>query len=348
MPTISVIIPAYNAEKTITFAIQSVINQDFEDWELIIIDDGSTDQTYTICREFISCNKIRLIHQENAGRSAARNEGIANSSGYWITFLDADDTLFPDSLSTLLSATTEDTGIVCGGYTTQFQKTPTPSKQYIYRGIDFANLVLNPCTQPSIAADDNYFDSLFERTIWGKLYKGELIRGCNISFLPNLRFGEDALFNIYAGLCAREIRTINHISYYYNRENEGTTRHYNSENVNYVIDFANKSFEFLSFLKSNYPIHEKDIYYFIADEFMRLLHRTANNLVDLKTATKDLNNCYASPIVKESLKYYDRPSKAGAAVKKLYIFLIQHQHTAMAIIIERIIYYITKNVIQRN
>lgn len=346
MPTISVIIPAYNAEKTIAFTIQSVINQDFEDWELIIIDDGSTDQTHMICQEFTSCNKIHLIHQENAGRSAARNEGIANSSGSWITFLDADDTLFPDSLSTLLSATTEGTSIICGGYTTQFQKTPTPSKQYTYRGIDFANLILNPCTQPSIAADDNYFDSLFERTIWGKLYRGELIREYNISFLPNLRFGEDALFNIHAGLCAREIKTINHISYCYNRENEGTTRHYSSENVNYVIDFANKSFEFLSFLKSNYPIHEKDIYYFIADEFMRLLHRTANNPVDLKTATRDLNNCYVSPIIKESLKYYDRPSKAGAIIKKTYILLIQRRCTKVAIVLERLIHFAAEKIMR--
>ena len=82
MPVVSIIIPAYNASRFIRQCIESILNQDFLDWELIIIDDGSTDDTKMICEEYVSINrKIRLISQKNQGVSVARNKGLCISSG---------------------------------------------------------------------------------------------------------------------------------------------------------------------------------------------------------------------------------------------------------------------------
>jgi len=96
MPKVSVIIPAYNSGKHICEAIDSVLNQTFKDFELIVVDDGSTDDTKKKIIKYI--DKIVYVYQENAGASAARNLGIVKSSGGYIAFLDSDDIWLPRKL----------------------------------------------------------------------------------------------------------------------------------------------------------------------------------------------------------------------------------------------------------
>lgn len=96
-PIVSIIVPAYNAEKYIHEAIQSVVDQTFQEWELLVVDDGSTDSTAKTINSF-SDERIVLIQQKNAGVSSARNSGIELARGKYITFLDADDVLPSKSL----------------------------------------------------------------------------------------------------------------------------------------------------------------------------------------------------------------------------------------------------------
>jgi glycosyltransferase involved in cell wall biosynthesis len=103
MPTISVIIPAYNAERTILETIESVRQQTFSDFELVIINDGSTDKTLALVSA-INDPRLRVVSYENGGLSVARNRGIANVSGNFIAFLDADDLWTPDKLELQLEA----------------------------------------------------------------------------------------------------------------------------------------------------------------------------------------------------------------------------------------------------
>lgn len=94
----SVIIPTYNREKYVAKAIDSVLSQKFEDYEIIVVDDGSTDNTKETLRGFK--DKIKYIYQDNSGVSAARNTGIRHASGEWLAFLDSDDEWMPDYLLT--------------------------------------------------------------------------------------------------------------------------------------------------------------------------------------------------------------------------------------------------------
>jgi len=96
-PLVTVILPAYNAEKYIREAVQSVINQNYEKWELLVINDGSTDKTSQIISKF-NDNRIKYIKQINRGVSSARNAGLNLANGKYITFLDADDLLSSNSL----------------------------------------------------------------------------------------------------------------------------------------------------------------------------------------------------------------------------------------------------------
>lgn len=119
MPIVSIIIPAYNASKLIEECIESIINQDFHDWELILINDGSTDDTLEKCERYTSAySNIKLLDQRNQGVSAARNNGLGIAQGEYVLFMDADDYLPNNSLSifykTLLRFPTAD--IIRGEY----------------------------------------------------------------------------------------------------------------------------------------------------------------------------------------------------------------------------------------
>ena len=101
-PYFSIIIPTYNREKIIQKTIESVIIQSYDDWEIIVIDDGSKDNTKKVVEQCISRNKrIKYIYQNNAERSVARNNGIKHASGDWICFLDSDDAFKKNHLETI-------------------------------------------------------------------------------------------------------------------------------------------------------------------------------------------------------------------------------------------------------
>lgn len=98
---ISVIIPVYNVENYLRECVESVLNQTYTNYEIILVDDGSTDSSGKICDEYSPDKKITVIHQENAGLSAARNAGFDASNGEYIYFLDSDDYILPQTLATL-------------------------------------------------------------------------------------------------------------------------------------------------------------------------------------------------------------------------------------------------------
>ena len=89
---ISVIIPVYNAENYVSRCIESVLAQTYNDWQMILVDDGSKDKSLEICQKYADAdNRISVMHQENAGPGIARNAGIAEASGSYVVFIDSDD-----------------------------------------------------------------------------------------------------------------------------------------------------------------------------------------------------------------------------------------------------------------
>lgn len=102
MPTVSIIMPAYNAANTITRSIECVLRQTFGDWELLIIDDGSTDDTRSVVERLLQ-ERIKYFYQPNQGASVARNNGLHSSAGEYVVFLDSDDWWHPECLESLVS-----------------------------------------------------------------------------------------------------------------------------------------------------------------------------------------------------------------------------------------------------
>lgn len=167
MEMISVIVPVYNAEECLRDALASLQAQTYADFEAIIVDDGSTDGSARICRDFCEVDaRFRLISQKNEGVSAARNSGIEHAQGEWIAFMDSDDVMPADALYTLMRAAIESgAGIVAGGYTRGI-----PSKRPTGEGKSI-----------TIGSDDAILIGLYQKKIlnnpWGMLFKADIFKG---------------------------------------------------------------------------------------------------------------------------------------------------------------------------
>lgn len=184
MPKISIIVPAYNCEGTIEKCILSVINQSFLDWELILIDDGSIDNTREICRRYADSIKIFLYSQQNSGVSSARNFGIKKATGEYLLFVDSDDFLLEDALSIIYDSMK---GKDICFYNYQIIKlNKKRSNNYI--------------SKPEIL-DISNFKKIFPEMYlsgyinppWSKCYKKSIITE---KFEEGLSIGEDLLFNL--------------------------------------------------------------------------------------------------------------------------------------------------------
>lgn len=117
MPTISIIVPVYNTEQYLSRCLDSILNQSFTDFELLLIDDGSKDGSEAICDECAKKdNRIRVFHKENGGVSSARNLGLQEARGEWLFFVDSDDEVMPNGLQTLVDGISADVDVVMGGF----------------------------------------------------------------------------------------------------------------------------------------------------------------------------------------------------------------------------------------
>lgn len=203
-PLISIIIPAYNAGKYLRRCVDSILNQTFNDFELFIINDGSTDGTKEICDEYLLIDhRIKIIHKENGGVSSARNRGLDNAKGEWVVFVDADDYIPQNALENMVaqSKTTDCEclyfGILheCGGIWKKMSCRLTPMT-YKPEEIISALLEHTPLVGPV-----------------AKLVKRSLFE--NLRFNENLQIGEDLLLNIQIALKVKQIKICDETVYYY-------------------------------------------------------------------------------------------------------------------------------------
>ena len=190
MPLVSIIVPIYNAEKTIDRCINSILNQEYKDIELILLNDGSTDASGLICDAYAEKDKrIRVLHKENTGVSHTRNLGIAMARGEYLQFLDSDDWITPDATRFFVRAAMENQCdmVIADFYRVigeRVSQKGSIEEEGIMTRVDYAVKMMQ---KPA----DFYYGVL-----WNKLYKRSIIENYQLSMDNSISWCEDFMFNL--------------------------------------------------------------------------------------------------------------------------------------------------------
>lgn len=197
MNRISVIVPVYNTEQYLTRCIDSILSQSFTDFELLLIDDGSTDGSENICDIYAEKDsRVRVFHKENGGVSSARNLGLDEAKGEWICFVDSDDELLPDGLKVMAEGISKEVSLVMAGYVIC-----DDNGSLIY-SID---KLISYLIDPRQAAKEMFMptDYGYQGYICSKLLRLSEVRKNKIRFSEVVFFNEDRLF-LTQYICAME------------------------------------------------------------------------------------------------------------------------------------------------
>jgi glycosyltransferase involved in cell wall biosynthesis len=284
---LSIIVPVYNTEKYINKCIDSILNQTFEDFEIILVDDGSPDKCGEICDQYAKQDmRVKVIHKKNGGLADARNAGIEIAKGDFIGFVDSDDYIKKDMYSEMLAAIGEYKVkiVTCGrfdvsnGVTTEAFVINKPIKMTAEEAIG------NILTWNGL--DSSCCDKIFEKSLFQEIR------------FPLGRVNED-IFIMYRLI--DKAKTIVHIGspkyYYVHRENSITTNSFSVKK----LDFPIVTSEILNYMKNNYPNLVEEAMFFYFSSHIYILNILINEEKE-KQYEVEFNKSYLE-IRKNSLKF---------------------------------------------
>lgn len=248
-PLVSVIVPVYNMEKFIKNCADSVLSQSYSNIELILVNDGSKDNSSALCKEIAEKHKnVTLIEQENQGVSVARNNGINKASGKYVTFLDADDYFTGNALKALVTKAEETDADMTLGKISQNEDIPVG----VFEGEEFLIKALedNPVAYYSVRI----------------LYKREFIK--DVFFLEGFGCGEDSYFVFECALKKPKVATIGEQVYvYYTNPDSATHSSFSKKRYDDVCTLLDKKEKFI---KEEYP-HLLNLFYHLKTKIQMML-----------------------------------------------------------------------------
>ena len=204
-PKISIIVPIYNAEQWLERCVDSIVAQTYTDWELLLIDDGSTDRSGDICDRYAASDpRIQAFHKPNGGVSSARNLGLDHAQGEWITFVDSDDYVFPCWLENFIY-NSSGVDMVVQGFKTPYAYEPIYNKDVhgvSYKGSGKEGLL-------------ELFKNKYLGYLWVKLFRTDIIRENHIRFDTKISLQEDEDFVLQYATYTRQMVSIEDIGYMY-------------------------------------------------------------------------------------------------------------------------------------
>lgn len=318
---ISIIIPVYNAEKFLKKSIESVINQSYENIELILINDGSIDNSELICNEYtLTDNRIKVISQKNGGPAAARNAGLRQAKGDFVFFLDADDFIEKNTMEILVDeynqyqpdlvmanfSKLEDNGAIIK-QSVSFHLNNELFKHRVKElsKIDIADYIRHFLKYPS-----NHLISY----CWARLYKMSIIKENGIFFNEDMRLFEDFVFNLEYLKYTNKIVFVNEFLYVYVMSNNYITASMaviKSDSLSHDMDvFKNKVSDFFWPINVNAEIGHALVHYVIIFVIRSCRKINKNNRKNIYNEIKQMVN---APIFKENFRYYI-PQKGNSRI----------------------------------
>ena len=265
-PKISVIIPIYNAEEFLAECIDSILNQSFSDFELLLIDDKSTDSSREICLDYAAKDRriIFFANEENRGQAIRRNQGIREAKGEYITFIDSDDFVANDYLEKLWGAS-------------EPQKADVVSMGYLECVIDDKSGKYYASKEMNVVKDNTYVykdkrkrielfcQSRFIVTPWGKLYRRSFLLECNLLFEDIT--SEDTFFCFAVLYKADTYLLIKDSLYYYRQTPYSSMRGGNIEKFKKALESSIKVHRYINIYLKDMPEISKN------DKLVRLIHK---------------------------------------------------------------------------
>ena len=318
-PEISIIVPVYNAAKTIEACIKSVLAQDFIQWELILTDDGSADESVKICHEFATNDsRIVVLQQDHKGVSAARNLALDTAKGKYICFIDADDTIEPNYLSSLYEHHNYDI-VICGYFVDEYDNKNNLLQKKIYNPA--------PISQQPISNKEKLlplFTSGAMHPNWNKLYKKQIIDNKKIKFKP-YPINEDNIFTLEYIQHADSICTIEKPLYHWIRiENHKTG--VSSIPDNY-LEIYNEAHLLTRKYFGNNKIADNILYHSYSLIVLKYFNAGKEKLLPEKVVFDKLNELHKNSLVKDAYKAYtpeSRGEKLTYALQKYGLFRLYY------------------------
>jgi glycosyltransferase involved in cell wall biosynthesis len=320
---VSIIVPIYNAEKYLKTCIDSILNQTYENIEVILINDGSTDNSKKICYEYKKKDsRIVVINQPNCGPSISRNNGLRLSTGKYVQFVDADDYLEQDMTEKLIKFMDNSTQLVMGAFNIVYIKDGKTDK------------VTNDCDKLSGMKSSykkseflNVFGEFFLldyiNVLWNKLYSIDVIKKNNIRFIDDLFMGEDLLFNLDYIKACDGIKFINQPLYNYLQINENSLTRKSKKDFFEIQKMIFKKVR--EFMKENDCYSDKNKG-FVEKLYTDLIINSFDNIILDSKLNRESQKIYMSSIVqddsvRENIKFF----KFGNIQKKLIYLFIKYK-----------------------
>ena len=296
MIDISILMPVYNAEKYLNETIDTIKNQSFSNWELIIVDDGSIDNSKEICTKLMNDDKrIKYIFQENLGVSHTRNVALENAQGKYIVFVDSDDLIHEDYLKILINSIEKNNSDISLCNFIERKISNTGKVEDITREF-YPKEVMEMSEMKDYIMD--FGNSGLLNPLWNKIYKREIIENNNITFDEKVETGEDFIFNLQYFRKTKKISFIKEKLYYYIRRNN------NSITYKYIENMYEKGWEIHwlleSFLKDMGFYNEENAYVLYGNHLTGVFSAFLNLYHDHCKLTSKEKKAYIKKIISKS------------------------------------------------
>ncbi len=315
MPEISVIVPVYKCEQYLEACVDSILNQTFTDFEIVLVNDGSPDNSGNLCDELAEkYSKIVVLHQENQGQAAARNNGVKIANGEWLHFVDSDDSLHPQMLESLYNAVSKSN--VKLAMCSAIQGETIPEDFNCHKNVKF---------EISQMTEDNIFnlcenEKYYYWVVWGKLI--------HKSIYEKYPLTEGRIYEDNAIVCkwlheAGKIAIFDEKLYFYYTNTSGTTKKVFSAKQLDVLWAFREQIEFFDSLGYEKMLSHLCTYYFeiAANMYHRAKTENAKELIPLiKEKENEIKTLYAYYIkldAKQKLYYYERTNKPMFYITRL-------------------------------
>lgn len=314
---ISIVVPVYNSELYLKRTMDSLINQTYKNIEIILINDGSKDNSLEVCKEYERKDKrIRVYTQDNCGVSKTRNNGIEHAGGEYIMFVDSDDYIEENMIYDMANSIKPNVELVISGIKMNYIENEKIIKTEEYTLLD------------KVYSKEEFINDLLKNIemicFCGpccKLYKKDILKRYNIRFDEMLTMGEDTWYNIdYLQKCSKKIVTLGNIYYNYMRENKNSLY---SKYYDQYIKMTEKVYnKFLNFL--NKEANKTTIMRFTKTYIINLVYANAINFkykTTLKKKLEDIKYSLNNKIVRENIENIEKVNFR----EKVYCYFIKYK-----------------------